>query len=45
LFFFLPDSPASARFLNEEQKIIAVKRIASNRVSRCRRGCSCERPY
>ena len=33
LFFYLPDSPASARFLKEEQKIIAVRRIAGNRVS------------
>lgn len=31
MFFYLPDSPASARFLNREQRIIAVKRVAANR--------------
>jgi len=31
LFFMLPDSPASARFLDHRQKIIAVKRVAENR--------------
>ncbi|KAK8844009.1 hypothetical protein IAR55_006802 [Kwoniella newhampshirensis] len=31
LLIFLPDSPASARFLTEDQKIIAVKRVAQNR--------------
>jgi hypothetical protein len=31
MFFFLPDSPPSARFLDEKQKIIAVKRVAENR--------------
>ncbi|WVQ81140.1 hypothetical protein IAT38_003262 [Cryptococcus sp. DSM 104549] len=32
LLIFLPDSPASARFLNKQQKIIAVKRVARNRI-------------
>ncbi|WWD21335.1 hypothetical protein CI109_105819 [Kwoniella shandongensis] len=31
LLIFLPDSPASARFLSQDQKIIAVKRVAQNR--------------
>ncbi|RSH89720.1 hypothetical protein EHS25_001705 [Saitozyma podzolica] len=31
LLLFLPDSPPSARFLSPEQKIIAVKRVATNR--------------
>ena len=30
----VPDSPASARFLSQDEKIIAVKRVAGNRVSR-----------
>lgn len=28
LFFFLPDSPASAPWLTKEEKIIAIKRVA-----------------
>lgn len=31
IFFFLPESPASARFLNEREKIIAVQRIRVNK--------------
>ena len=31
MFFMLPDSPASARFLTKEQKIIAIKRVAGNK--------------
>lgn len=30
IFFFLPDSPANARFLTERQRLIAVKRVAGN---------------
>jgi MFS family permease len=30
IFFFLPDSPANARFLTERQRLIAVKRVAAN---------------
>jgi MFS family permease len=30
IFAFLPDSPANARFLTERQRLIAVKRVASN---------------
>lgn len=29
-FFVIPDSPGKARFLNEEDKIIAVKRVSKN---------------
>lgn len=32
LFFMLPDSPVNARFFDERQKAIAVKRVAENRV-------------
>ncbi|WRT69127.1 uncharacterized protein IL334_006111 [Kwoniella shivajii] len=31
ILLFLPDSPASARFLNNDQKIVAIKRVAENR--------------
>ncbi|ORY33062.1 major facilitator superfamily domain-containing protein [Naematelia encephala] len=31
IFIFLPDSPASAKFLTPEQRIIGVKRVAENR--------------
>ncbi|CAD6574935.1 MAG: hypothetical protein TREMPRED_001252 [Tremellales sp. Tagirdzhanova-0007] len=31
LLVFLPDTPASATFLKQDQKIIAVKRVAGNR--------------
>ncbi len=31
LLLFLPDSPASARFLTEDEKVIAIKRVAGNR--------------
>ncbi|KAL1745032.1 major facilitator superfamily domain-containing protein [Schizophyllum fasciatum] len=31
LFFFLPDTPVAARFLDSRQKAIAVKRVAENR--------------
>ncbi|THU89913.1 MFS general substrate transporter [Dendrothele bispora CBS 962.96] len=31
VFFMLPDSPVSARFLSEREKAIAVKRVAENR--------------
>ncbi|KAL1668979.1 major facilitator superfamily domain-containing protein [Schizophyllum commune] len=31
LFFFLPDTPVAARFLDPRQKAIAVKRVAENR--------------
>ena len=34
LLVFLPDTPASATFLKQDQKIIAVKRVAGNRVDR-----------
>ena len=30
LWFLLPDSPSSARFLNERERLIAVKRVAGN---------------
>lgn len=30
IYVFLPDSPANARFLNERQRLIAVKRVAAN---------------
>lgn len=30
IYVFLPDAPSNARFLNERQRIIAVKRVASN---------------
>lgn len=30
IFVFLPDSPANARFLNERERLIAVKRVAGN---------------
>ncbi|TRM69115.1 major facilitator superfamily domain-containing protein [Schizophyllum amplum] len=31
IFFFLPDTPVSAHFLDQRQKAIAVKRVAENR--------------
>ncbi|KAF7311323.1 MFS general substrate transporter [Mycena kentingensis (nom. inval.)] len=31
VFFILPDSPVSARFLDQRQKAIAIKRVAGNR--------------
>lgn len=31
LILFLPDSPASARFLTPREKVIAIKRVAGNR--------------
>ena len=31
MFFFLADSPVTAKFLTHEQKILAVKRVAENR--------------
>ncbi|KAK7691754.1 hypothetical protein QCA50_005155 [Cerrena zonata] len=31
LFFFLPDSPVEAHFLNQREKAIAIKRVAGNR--------------
>ena len=30
IYFFLPDSPPNARFLNERDRILAVKRVSSN---------------
>jgi MFS transporter, ACS family, allantoate permease len=30
LFVFLPDSPLNARFLSEQEKVMAVERIRSN---------------
>lgn len=30
LFFLLPDSPLNARFLNADEKVMAVERIRSN---------------
>ena len=30
VWFFLPDTPTNARFLNHREKLIAVKRVASN---------------
>ena len=30
IYIFLPDAPSNARFLNERQRIIAVKRVAAN---------------
>lgn len=30
IYVFLPDSPANARFLNERERLIAVKRVAGN---------------
>ncbi|KAF2718533.1 MFS general substrate transporter [Polychaeton citri CBS 116435] len=32
IFFFLPDAPSNARFLNERQRLLAVKRVAGNQV-------------
>ena len=32
LWFFFPDSPVEARFLTEEEKIIAVKRVAEAKI-------------
>ncbi|KAF9026835.1 MFS general substrate transporter [Hymenopellis radicata] len=32
VFFALPDSPASARFLNPEYRILAVRRVAGNQI-------------
>ncbi|WVW79423.1 hypothetical protein I302_101392 [Kwoniella bestiolae CBS 10118] len=31
ILLFLPDSPASARFLSQDQKVVAIKRVAENR--------------
>ena len=31
LLIFIPDSPASARFLTPHEKVIAIKRVAGNR--------------
>ena len=30
IYIFLPDAPSNARFLNERQRLIAVKRVAQN---------------
>lgn len=30
LFFFLPDSPLNARFLTQEERVLAIERIRSN---------------
>jgi len=30
IYVFLPDTPANARFLNEREKLVAVKRVAAN---------------
>ena len=30
LFFFLPDTPANARFLSEDERVRAVDRVRSN---------------
>jgi len=30
IFFLLPDSPATAGFLNEHERVLAVKRVAGN---------------
>ncbi|KAJ7166961.1 major facilitator superfamily domain-containing protein [Mycena filopes] len=32
IFFFLPDSPATARFLTPERRILAVQRVAANQL-------------
>ncbi|KAJ7830665.1 major facilitator superfamily domain-containing protein [Mycena olivaceomarginata] len=32
IFFFLPDSPATARFLTPRQRILAVQRVAGNQL-------------
>ena len=32
MFLMLPDSPVDARFFNDRQRAIAVKRVAENRV-------------
>ncbi|EXJ79503.1 hypothetical protein A1O1_08767 [Capronia coronata CBS 617.96] len=31
LYFFMPDSPLTAKFLNEEEKLIAIERLRDNR--------------
>ncbi|WWC91150.1 uncharacterized protein L201_006091 [Kwoniella dendrophila CBS 6074] len=31
ILLFLPDTPASAKFLTQDQKIVAIKRVAENR--------------
>jgi hypothetical protein len=30
IWFFLPDSPSKAKFLNHRERLIAVKRVAGN---------------
>lgn len=30
VYFVLPDAPTNARFLNERERIVAVKRVAGN---------------
>jgi hypothetical protein len=30
VYFLLPDNPSNARFLNERERIVAVKRVAGN---------------
>ncbi|KIM99097.1 hypothetical protein OIDMADRAFT_30739 [Oidiodendron maius Zn] len=32
IFFLLPDTPANARFLNQRERLIAVKRVAGNEI-------------
>ena len=31
IFFALPDAPSNARFLNEREKLVAVKRVSAKR--------------
>ncbi|ORX40258.1 major facilitator superfamily domain-containing protein [Kockovaella imperatae] len=31
MFFYLPDSPVTAKFLSHDQKVLAVKRVSENR--------------
>jgi hypothetical protein len=31
-FFFMPDSPVSARWLNEREKAIAIKRVTDDQL-------------
>lgn len=30
IFFVLPDSPVNARFFNERERLVAVRRVAEN---------------
>jgi len=30
VYFFLPDAPSNARFFNQRERIVAVKRVSQN---------------